>query len=540
MDTLEKNTRIGSALEELASLKGLSIGFLEENGFSDAPNGHIRIDYGTGRRARMRKRAETSKDNAYWDKFTESLPMRAFTNSKFKKVGGTVYIVEGETDCITGWSHNLWTVGVPGATLVKRLELEDIEGAEKVYVMQEPDEAGSRFPHMVGNRLRDIGYTGEIYAVKLRQWKDLSELHCAHPGQHELFMTLLSSESDKTKLDIPLPVATNGKGRALATRRLSDVVEAEVSWLWPDRIPYGKVTLLAGNPGVGKSYMTCAIAGFVTNGNPFPHSGGAQREPQAVLMWNGEDQAEDIVRPRARKCGANLELIEVIDGVRDDTGKVQPFSLKDVDMIVELVTQRGNIGLVVIDPISATMKGVDSHRAVEVHSALQPLVDLAKSTRIAVIIVAHLRKGESVEALYRVGGSVAFSAAPRAGLLCERDPDEPTRTYLASLKHNYSGEAQALEYGTGDEGLWFGKTSKHTAQTLLAAPRYGGVKDKAKSLLCELLADGPVPSAKIYETAKERGISEKAIKRAKDDLGIASEKVGGAWYFSMPETKADA
>ena len=334
-----------------------------------------------------------------------------------------------------------------------------------------------------------------------------------------------------------MPVATNGKGRALATRRLSDVVEAEVSWLWPDRIPYGKVTLLAGNPGVGKSYMTCAIAGFVTNGNPFPHSGGAQREPQAVLMWNGEDQAEDIVRPRARKCGANLELIEVIDGVRDDTGKVQPFSLKDVDMIVELVTQRGNIGLVVIDPISATMKGVDSHRAVEVHSALQPLIDLAKSTRIAVIIVAHLRKGESVEALYRVGGSVAFSAAPRAGLLCERDPDEPTRTTRASLKHNYSGEAQALEYGTGDEGLWFGKTSKHTAQTLLAAPKYGGVKDKAKSLLCGFLVYGPVPSAKIYETAKERGISEKAIKRAKDDLGIASEKVGGAWYFSMPETK---
>ena len=112
----------------------------------------------------MRKRAETSKGNAYWDKLSESLPMRAFTNSKFKKVGETVYIVEGETDCITGWNHNLWTVGVPGTTLFSKLELEDIEGAGKVHIMQEPDEAGSRFPYMVGQRLRDIGYTGEIYA----------------------------------------------------------------------------------------------------------------------------------------------------------------------------------------------------------------------------------------------------------------------------------------------------------------------------------------------------------------------------------------
>lgn len=537
-------TREGSALERLAELKGLSVGFLMEHGFTDAPNREIRISYGLDKRARMRRRAETSKDNFYWDTLEPSLPMCAFTNQDFKKVGGTVYLVEGEIDTVTGWSHNIWTVGIPGATMTNVLQPSDVDGAESAIVIQESGEAGTRFPYRVGQRLRDVGFTGKIVAASFGRYKDLNELHLSYPGQSSFMLRLSQSSKETVNVEPRTTVVSaapaDDKGRALQTRCLSDVVEADVRWLWPGRIPYAKVTLLVGDPGIGKSYASVAIAARLTNGGTFPDSQNERREPQAVLMWNGEDAAEDTIRPRARKCSANLELFEVIDGVRDKDGKVLPFGLNDVNLIAELVSERGNVGLLVIDPLNAVLRGVDSHRAVEVHSALQPLADLAKATGMAVLIVAHLNKKESIEALYRVSGSIAFSALPRAGLLCHRDPEDPTRRFIAPLKNNNAKDAQTVEYGIDHDGtFWFGRTSTHTAQTLLRAPKYGGVKDKAERFLREILADGPVPSLKVFELAAERGLHEKSVKRAKDSIGVQSDKVGKTWMFSLADAKRD-
>ena len=162
-------------------------------------------------------------------------------------------------------------------------------------------------------------------------------------------MSALSGESEKTKIDIPLPVVA--KGKSLAITCAADIVPEKVSWLWPGRIPYGMLTLLVGDPGAGKSFASTAIAALVTTGNPFPDD-GQRREPQRVL-WNGEDSKSCTIRPRLGGVGAALENLFIIDNEIED-GKPKPFSLRSIALIHQTMEEIGNVGLVVVRTPLAT------------------------------------------------------------------------------------------------------------------------------------------------------------------------------------------
>jgi putative DNA primase/helicase len=327
--------------------------------------------------------------------------------------------------------------------------------------------------------------------------------------------------------------------RALDLTRLSDIEAESVECLWPGRIPKGKVTLLVGDPGVGKSFASLAIAAAVTNGSPLPDS--EQRPSQTVLIWNGEDGTADTIRPRAEAVGAALERMRVIEGEITEDGARAPFGLHSIELLAKCVEEIGDVGLVIVDPLAALLAGIDAHRDAEIRSALQPLADFAERFSIAVLAIAHLNKKQAEQVLYRVGGSIGFVGLARSVLLAAEDPEDGRRA-IASLKCNLAAKPNAVEYRIDTEGrFWWGSSCPDlTADHLLRsvrAERYGGAREKAERFLNEVLAAGPLPAKDLEAFALDRGINPRTLERARRDLGVCAVRRGKERVLSLPEAK---
>jgi len=199
----------------------------------------------------------------------------------------------------------------------------------------------------------------------------------------------------------------------------------------------GKVTMLAGHPGLGKSQLALAIVSIVTTGGRFPVN-GARAECGSAVILSAEDDAEDTIRPRLDAVGADLARWRVVGAVhdRDDTGRDHMRGFSVVDDMPRLATALAEIGdavLVIVDPITAYLGATDSHRNAEVRSALTPLTHLAAEHRVAVLAISHLRKSLEGEAIPRVSGSLAFVAAARAAYVVTRDPANENRRWQIVL-----------------------------------------------------------------------------------------------------------
>jgi hypothetical protein len=234
---------------------------------------------------------------------------------------------------------------------------------------------------------------------------------------------------------------------------VADVDRELVRWLWPGRIPRGKVTVLDGDPGTGKSTLTLTIAAKVTTGSPFPD--GARPERGDVILLSAEDDIGDTIRPRLEAAGADLARCWVLPDVHPEVepGKElkepppprPPELPADLPLLENLVKSKV-AALVIIDPIAAFLSGaVDMHRDQDVRRALAPMVYMAARTGTAVVIVRHMNKGQGT-ALYRGSGSIGIVGAARSGLLVAPDPDDDSRRILASSKSNLAKEPDALAY----------------------------------------------------------------------------------------------
>jgi len=208
---------------------------------------------------------------------------------------------------------------------------------------------------------------------------------------------------------------------SLITRRVSDIESKPVSWLWHGRIARGKVSIIAGNPGLGKSQVTASIAAIVTTGGRWPVD-RSECTPGDVIFLSAEDDPADTMRPRLEAAGADLHRVHVMDAVISGytgEGKQQnrAFNLQtDIEALSAKLAELEGVAAVVIDPITAYLGDVDSHRNAEVRALLAPLSDLAAKHRVAIIGVSHLNKAAGTEVLMRVTGSLAFVAAARGGI----------------------------------------------------------------------------------------------------------------------------
>jgi hypothetical protein len=327
---------------------------------------------------------------------------------------------------------------------------------------------------------------------------------------------------------------------------VADVDREPVRWLWPGRIPLGKVTVLDGDPGTGKSTLTLTIAAKVTTGSPFPD--GSRPERADAILLSAEDDIGDTIRPRLEAAGADLTRCWVLPDVQPEPDRPPrpPELPADLDALEGMVKDKA-AALVVIDPIAAFLSGtVDMHRDQDVRRALAPLAYMAARTGTAVVIVRHMNKGQG-SALYRGSGSIGIVGAARAGLLVAPDPNDEDRRILAMSKENLAKKRGSLAYRIVEDErygvarvVWDG-TSSLTANDLVR-PRVD--EDEAPALaeatrvLKEILADGPLAAGNVKKQAATAGVAERTLHRARQALGVTTRRQGfgqgGYYVWSMP------
>ena len=322
---------------------------------------------------------------------------------------------------------------------------------------------------------------------------------------------------------------------ALRSSRMSEVEPRQVHFLWRPYLPLGKLTLLEGDPGQGKSWVTAAIAACGSVGRGLP--GMEAFEPFASLFFSTEDGKADTFRPRLDALGADSARVY---------GHDQPLYLDTPEGMAEIEREIAGRGprLVVIDSVMSFVGArVDVYRANEVRAVLAPLAKLGERYGCAILALRHITKSRSGRAIYAGQGSIDFTATARSVLLAGSSAQDPGEHALLHIKSNVSALGASLGYRVDEGGFaWTGVTHL-TAADLLAAEAAGeerAADEEARRFLCELLAAAPLPARQVFEEARKAGISEITLRRAKAREGVIVEKVGfqeGArWVWSIPST----
>lgn len=334
-------------------------------------------------------------------------------------------------------------------------------------------------------------------------------------------------------------------------RCLADVTPAPIEWLWPNRIALGKVTLIAGDPGLGKSLLTLTLASHVSRGKPWPVD-DATCPCADVLLLSAEDDVADTIRPRLDAAGADPRRVRVLEAVFDisangDRVRRLPNLARDIERLDEVLS-RGTYGLVIVDPVSAYLGGVDTHQNAHLRAVLAPLAELATHYKVAIVCVSHLTKGSGTSALYRTTGSIAFVAAARAAYVVTRDKEDETRRLVLPIKNNLAEDQTGLAYRVKAKNgvaylAWEDKPVTISADEALAPPEPNderSLRDQARAFLQGALEDGPVPTKDVFSWAAQAGFSSRTVQRAKDDIGVIAEKTGfkGGWQWTLPPKMA--
>ncbi len=328
----------------------------------------------------------------------------------------------------------------------------------------------------------------------------------------------------------------------------ADLKPEPVTWQWRGWLAQGKLHILAGAPGLGKTTIALACASTVSSGGRWPD--GTACKAGNVLIWSGEDDPADTLLPRLLAAGADPDRIYFVQGTRVD-GEVLPFDpARDIGAILGAVEQIGGIDLLIVDPIVSAVAG-DSHKNTEVRRALQPLVDLGASLKCAVLGISHFSKGgQGQDPTQRVVGSVAFAAVARVVWVAAkvRGEDGESKRILARAKSNIGPDEGGFEYhieqaeplpGIEASYIAWGQSVAGTARELLSEPEDGedkGPRDDAEEFLREVLKDGPTPAKTIKAEALEAGHAFRTVRRAADNLHVIKRKGGMSegWYWSLP------
>jgi hypothetical protein len=347
----------------------------------------------------------------------------------------------------------------------------------------------------------------------------------------------------------PLKQQEEKLGSGVVLRCVSDIEREELRWVWPGRIPLGKLTLFAGDPGLGKSLATQDIAARVTRGHVWP-DGAAGCQAGSVIILSAEDDAADTIRPRLDAAGADLRKVHILQAVRrakpNGETSLDYFSLEtDLIALQDAVASVGDVRLIAIDPISAYLGATDSHKNAKVRGLLAPLAGLASSLRLAVIAVDHLSKSNA-PAIYRPNGSIAFTAAARAVWLFAKSSGDPAQRLMLPGKMNLAPEQTGMGYrveGKQDVAvIAWGESVSVPVDAVLESEGAAQRSERLEAMdwLRDQLTNGPIAQRKLKDDAKAERFSWATVRRAKDALGVITEKSGyqGAWQWRLKDTQS--
>lgn len=317
--------------------------------------------------------------------------------------------------------------------------------------------------------------------------------------------------------------------KAVPMIRMSEVQQTEVDWLWYPYIPFGKLTIIQGNPGEGKTFFAMQLAAACTNRKFLPQM--EPFEPFNMIFQTAEDGLGDTVKPRLLSAEANLERVLVIDDADN------PLTLADER--IENAIRENNARLVIIDPLQAFLgANVDMNRANEVRPIFRRLAEVAQSTSCAIVMIGHLNKASGSQSTYRGLGSIDITAVVRSLLFIGKVRSDPTTRVIVHEKSSLAPPGQSLAFSLGDEKgfRWIGAYDI-SAEDLLAGGEGSKTElkqEQAVKLIEEFLSEGrKVSIAEINKEATERGISERTVRLARNSMGdkIASERQGKDWWI---------
>lgn len=326
------------------------------------------------------------------------------------------------------------------------------------------------------------------------------------------------------------------KPRTFKARRYDSIDAVDVEWLWQNRIAIGKLSLLVGEPGLGKTFCALDIAARVSTGTPF--ADGAVPPIGDAAILTAEDGAGDTIRPRLDAAGADVSRILHIDGVSTVGDSVGFPSLKDdLAPLEQFLKDHSELRLLIVDPLAAYLGDkIDSHSNTQVRSVLGPLCELAERYRVALLGITHLAKSEA-KAINRVIGSIAFVAAARSCWLVAQDSDDEDKRLFLPVKNNLA-RCSGLSYSVVD-----GRCVWDSEAVLISADDVGSdddtPRDEAKQWLIAKLSQGAMPAKWVWTQAKADGVAERTLKRAKKDLQIVSDKLGDAWVWRLPNQEPE-
>lgn len=437
--------------------------------------------------------------------------------------GTELYVFEAPIDLLShialfpaGWEeHSYLSLGGVSPKALERF-LSERKDIESVFIATDNDEAGN----YAAEKLAEL-VPQEISVYRFlphaKDWNE--ELINERNG---------ISSGDCVTIGIRKP---KNPQKSVPMLCMNDVEQTEVDWLWYPYIPFGKLTIVQGNPGEGKTFFAMQLAAACTNQKFLPDM--EPFEPFNMIFQTAEDGLGDTVKPRLVSSGADLKRVLVIDDSEN------PLSLAD-DRI-EKAIRENNAKLMVIDPLQAFLgANVDMNRANEVRPIFRKLADIAQATGCAIVMIGHLNKASGTQSAYRGLGSIDIAAVVRSILFVGKVKNDPTTRVIVHEKSSLAPPGQALAFSLGDQkGFRWTGAYDISAEDLLAGGE--GTKtelkqEQAVKLIYEFLSDGREASvAEINKEAIERGISERTVRLARNSMKdkLESERRGKDWWIWM-------
>lgn len=444
------------------------------------------------------------------------------------KAGETIFIVEGEKD-----ADNLYRLGFfsttddagasrDGERQKWRAEYNSHFQGAAVVILPDKDEPGRARGRHIAAQLKAVARSVKIVELPGETVKDVSDWIAAGGGEAALLAIVAAA-----------PFYHEQRVKLVC---LKDIPPEPVVYFWEPRIISGKLNLIEGMPGAGKTHLALQMASAASRGWGLPDRSGQMppgvREARNVLYLSCEDGIGDTIRPRLDRTDADLSRIFVLQGV----------SIADIAVLHETMA-RLRPALTVIDPIQGFLPaGTDMNKAEAIRPLLAELARLAELHGCAVILIRHLTKAGKDQAISRGLGSIDFAAAARSMLLVGEDPEDKTRRCVVHTKNNLAPRAPTLTFTLEDGAFYWRGVSEVTAADVLQPEREIEKKrsaiGEAEQFLTMLLMDGPKTYPEIEKQAKAEKISHMTLKRAKLMKNIASVKgKGGLWYWSLPEDR---
>ena len=395
--------------------------------------------------------------------------------------------------------HSYLALGGVSAKALQQF-LSERPDMERVFLCLDSDKAGEDACKRLAGLLPDTVSVTRIQPC-MKDWNDVL-VHRAEIPNRNYFKSIVLKEPPKPE--------------TVKIIRMSDVELTPVEWLWKPYLPFGKLSVLQGNPGEGKTYFAMHLAAACTNGKLLPNM--ERMEPFNVIYQTAEDGLGDTVKPRLIEAGADLDRVLVIDD--------SDVQLTLSDERIEKAIIENNARLVIIDPIQAYLGAdADMNRANEVRPIFMRLGQVAQRTGCAILLIGHLNKAAGMQSLQRGLGSIDIAAAVRSVMFIGKLKHDPTMRILTHEKSSLAPPGVSLAFSLGDEGgfRWVGEYDI-TADEMLSGiePQRETKTQQAKDLICTLLAGGKqVLSEDIDKAALERGIPGRTVRDAKRELGDA-------------------